>query len=304
MILPILVGLGLVVTSGLAEAQPVYRTGVELVHFGVTVVDRRGTPVSGLTVDDFEVVERGTPQPVWYFAQGDADDARPLHLGLLFDCSGSMTEDLSFSRSAAIKFLNTQERAEDITLVDFDTEVRAARFGPRDFPRLVERLRSRKPDGWTALYDALGVYLDGSQDQTGQKVLVIYTDGGDTSSTMSFAEALSLIKASDVTVYAVGFLEHQSSSSRMEQRLRLQQLAESTGGQAIFPMSIKQLDEAYDKIFQELNARYTLGYVSTDRRADGAWREVEIRLTRPELKGAKVRTRRGYFAPYRPGSQP
>jgi len=303
-ILPILVGLGLVVTSGLAAAQPVYRTGVELVHFGVTVVDRRGTPVSGLTVDDFEVVERGTPQPVWYFAQGDADDARPLHLGLLFDCSGSMTEDLSFSRSAAIKFLNTQERAEDITLVDFDTEVRAARFGPRDFPRLVERLRSRKPDGWTALYDALGVYLDGSQDQTGQKVLVIYTDGGDTSSTMSFAEALSLIKASDVTVYAVGFLEHQSSSSRMEQRLRLQQLAESTGGQAIFPMSIKQLDEAYDKIFQELNARYTLGYVSTDRRADGAWREVEVRLTRPELKGAKVRTRRGYFAPYRPGSQP
>jgi len=303
-ILPILVGLGLVVTSGLAEAQPVYRTGVELVHFGVTVVDRKGTPVSGLTVDDFEVVERGTPQPVWYFAQGDADDARPLHLGLLFDCSGSMTEDLSFSRSAAIKFLNTQERAEDITLVDFDTEVRAARFGPRDFPRLVERLRSRKPDGWTALYDALGVYLDGSQDQTGQKVLVIYTDGGDTSSTMSFAEALSLIKASDVTVYAVGFLEHQPSSSRMEQRLRLQQLAESTGGQAIFPMSIKQLDEAYDKIFQELNARYTLGYVSTDRRADGAWREVEVRLTRPELKGAKVRTRRGYFAPYRPGSQP
>lgn len=304
MILPILVGLGLVVTSGLAEAQPVYRTGVELVHFGVTVVDRKGTPVSGLTVDDFEVVERGTPQPIWYFAQGDADDARPLHLGLLFDCSGSMTEDLSFSRSAAIKFLNTQERAEDITLVDFDTEVRAARFGPRDFPRLVERLRSRKPDGWTALYDALGVYLDGSQDQTGQKVLVIYTDGGDTSSTMSFAEALSLIKASDVTVYAVGFLEHQPSSSRMEQRLRLQQLAESTGGQAIFPMSIKQLDEAYDKIFQELNARYTLGYVSTDRRADGAWREVEVRLTRPELKGAKVRTRRGYFAPYRPGSQP
>jgi len=303
-ILPILVGLGLVVTSGLAEAQPVYRTGVELVHFGVTVVDRKGTPVSGLTVDDFEVVERGTPQPVWYFAQGDADDARPLHLGLLFDCSGSMTEDLSFSRSAAIKFLNTQERAEDITLVDFDTEVRAARFGPRDFPRLVERLRSRKPDGWTALYDALGVYLDGSQDQTGQKVLVIYTDGGDTSSTMSFAEALSLIKASDVTVYAVGFLEHQPSSSRMEQRLRLQQLAESTGGQAIFPMSIKQLGEAYDKIFQELNARYTLGYVSTDRRADGAWREVEVRLTRPELKGAKVRTRRGYFAPYRPGSQP
>lgn len=304
MLLRILVGVGLVTTGTLADAQPVFRTGVELVHFGITVVDRGGSPVSGLTAADFEVVERGTPQPIWYFAQGDADEALPLHLGLLFDCSGSMIDDLSFARSAAIKFLNTLMRAEDITLVDFDTEVRAARFGARDFPRLVERLRNRTPDGWTALYDALGVYLDGAQNQTGQKVLVIYTDGGDNRSTLTFGETLSLLKASDVTVYAVGFLEHQPSSARLEQRLRLQQLAEATGGQAIFPMSTKQLDEVYERILQELNARYTLGYVSTDRRADGAWRNVEIRLTRPELKGAKIRTRQGYFAPYRPGSQP
>ena len=73
-----------------------------------------------------------------------------------------MEADLKLSRSAAIKFLNTLPEAEDITLVDFDTEVRVARYGQRDFARLVERIRSRKPDGWTALYDALGVYLDGA----------------------------------------------------------------------------------------------------------------------------------------------
>lgn len=304
MLLRTLVGLGLVATSVMGVAQPVYRTGVELVHFGVTVVDRSGTPVSGLSAADFEVLERGTAQRVWYFAQGTANQASPLHVGLLFDCSGSMADDLSFARSAAIKFLNRLQHAEDLTLVDFDTEVRVARFGARDFPHLVERLRSRKPSGWTALYDALGVYLDGAQDQTGQKILVVYTDGGDTRSAITFAETLALLKASDVTVYAVGFLEHQPSSDRMEQRLRLVQVAEVTGGQAIFPTSTRQLDEAYDKILGELEARYTLGYVSSDRRADGAWRDVAIRVTRPELKSARVRTRPGYFAPYRPGSQP
>jgi Ca-activated chloride channel family protein len=261
--------------------------------------------VSGLGADDFLVLEEGQPQRIQYFLRGDTLGERgELHIGMLFDTSGSMVEDLQFARGAAIKFLNTLTQAEDMTLVDFDTEVRVARFGQADFPRLVERLRSRKPDGWTALYDALGVYLDGAAAQTGQKILVLYTDGGDTRSSMTFGEALDLVKASDVTLYVIGFLDHQSSFSRNEQRLRLQQLAEATGGLAFFPTSIKQLDEMYAKVRKEIDARYTLGYASTDRRTDGAWRRVEIKVTRPDLKHAKVRTRTGYFAPYQESSRP
>ena len=82
----------------------------------------------------------------------------------MLDTSGSMEADLKLARSAAIKFLNLLPEAEDITLVDFDTEVRVTRYPQRDFARLVERIRMRKSDGWTALYDALGVYLDGADD--------------------------------------------------------------------------------------------------------------------------------------------
>ena len=207
----------LLLAPALADAQVVFRTGVDLVNFGVTVVDKRGELVTNLTAEDFALVEEGKPQRIQYFAQGleTGEEAPPIHLGLLFDTSGSMLEDLSFSRSAAIKFLNALPQADDMTLVDFDTEVRVAKFTQPDFPRIVERIRTRKPDGWTALYDADGVYLDGAAGLTGRKILVIYTDGGDTRSSISFADVLDLIKASDVTIYAIGFLEHQSPSGRV-----------------------------------------------------------------------------------------
>jgi Ca-activated chloride channel family protein len=293
--IPILVCLA---TLSVAAQQPgTFRTTVDLVHFNVAVVDKQGKPVTGLTKDDFEVVERGKPQAVRFFATGSIEAAPPLHVGLLLDTSGSMAADLKDARSAAIKFVNTLDHAKDVTLVDFDTEVRVARFEPESYPRLVERIRMRKPNGWTALYDAIGVYLDGAQEQVGQKVLVLYTDGGDTRSSMTFSEMLTLCKASDVTVYAVGYMEHQGSS-RMLQRQELERVATLTGGQAYFPGVAKDLDGVFEKIRAELAARYSLGYLSSDLRTDGAWRPVEIKL-KPNLKNVRLRTRTGYFAPYK-----
>ncbi len=286
------------------SAQQTFRTAVDLVHFGVSVVDKQGQPVSGLTAQDFEIIENGKKQSLQFFTVGDPDGALPLHLGLLLDTSGSMSDDLKDARASAVKFVNAMERASDFTLVDFDTEVRVARFSVADYPRLVERIRMRKPDGWTALYDALGVYLNGAQGQDGQKVLVLYTDGGDTRSSLTFSDALDLLKASDVTVYAIGYLEHQSSSVRFQQRSELERFASTTGGQAYFPVGAKDLDGVFDRIRREIAARYSLGYVSSDTRADGSWRGVEIKLVRRDLKGVRLRTRSGYFAPYKEARTP
>jgi VWFA-related protein len=107
---------------------------------------------------------------------------------------------------------------------------------------------------------------------------------------------MTFVKASDVTVYAIGLLEHQVSSVRNEQRMRLQQITEATGGQAFFPYSMKEVEAAYDKILAQIRAQYSLGYSSTNQRTDGQWRKVEIKVKRPD---ARIQARKGYFAPYK-----
>ena len=298
-LVPVLAAIALA-TSGLQGQQATFRAGIDLVRLGVTVTDRRGTFVADLTREDFELFEDGRQQQLTYFARGD-EGATPLHVGLLFDTSGSMGEDIKLARSAAVRFLNTFSDAEDMTLVDFDTEVRVAKYGQRDFPRMVERIRARQPAGFTAMYDALGVFLDGAAENEGRTILVIYTDGGDTRSTMTVSDAMTLVKASDVTIHAVGFLEHQSSGSRLTQRMRLTEIAETTGGQAFFPSAMEGVEAAYDKIVAQVRNQYTLGYTSANTAQDGGWRRVEVRVTRPGLRGLRLQSRRGYFALYREG---
>ena len=280
------------------QQQPVFRAGVDLVHFSVVVTDKSGVPLTGLTADDFEILEEGKVQKITQFAGGDPENAPPLHLGFMIDLSGSMAEDIRDVRTAAIKFLDAVDRVEDITVVDFDTQIRIAQFESDD-PRLVEYLRGREPRGaWTALYDTVGVYLSKAAEQNGEKILVMYTDGGDTRSAITQAQLLDLLKSSDVTLYSIGYLEHQGSGRHSQQQV-LHRLSASTGGQAFFPGRLQDVEKMYEKILREIAARYSLGYISTDRRMDGRWRDVRVRVTRPDLKDIKVRTRDGYFAPYK-----
>jgi VWFA-related protein len=285
---------------GLAGQQATFRAGIDLVNFGITVTDKKGTFIDDLGIDDFEILEDGKKQTPSYFARGDQTTAAPpLHVGLLFDTSGSMGEDIKLARSAAVRFLNTLTDAVDMTLVDFDTEVRVAKYGQKDFPRLVERIRGRQPAGWTAMYDALGVFLDGAAENEGRTILVLYTDGGDTRSALAFGDVMTLVRASDATIYTVGFLEHQSSSSRVVQRARLTEIAETTGGQGFFPLTMKDVETAYDKVVAQIRAQYSIGYTSTNTALDGRWRRVQIKIVRPDLKDTRIQSRRGYFALYK-----
>ena len=277
-------------------SQQVFRAGIDLVTFGVTVVDKRGDLVTNLTQDDFEIIEEGLPQKIQYFARGDdANQASETHLGLMLDTSGSMEADLKLARSAAVKFLNLLPDARDITLVDFDSEVRVTRYPQRDFARVVERIRGRKSSGLTALYDALGVFLDGAEGQDGRTILVMYTDGADSRSELRLPDLMDLLKASHVTVYAVGLIEH-TGSARHQLQMRVQQMVEATGGQAFFPSELKDLDSSYEKVVAEIKAQYHLGYASTNTATDGLWRKVDIKVKRPDIK---LRSRKGYFAPYK-----
>jgi Ca-activated chloride channel homolog len=284
-----------------AQQAPVFRSAIDLVNIGVTVADKRGVLATDLTADDFEIYEDGKKQTIRYFAAGErAETAPAMHLGLLLDVSGSMNEDMAFTKTAAIKFLNTLTDAVDITVLDFDTEVRAARYSQNEFARLIERIRQQKARGFTALYDAIGMYLHGATDQDGRSIMLLYTDGGDTRSSLPLSELMDLLKASDVTIYPIGALDHQSASVRSEQRMLLQRIADVTGGQAFFPASVKELDSVYAKVVAEIRAQYTLGYLSTNLKTDGAWRKVEVKIVQQKnANPLRTRARQGYFAPFK-----
>jgi len=292
----IVLALGVVAT--LDAGQQTFRTSADVVVLPVTVVGRGNTLVRGLARDNFEVFEDGKRQELTFFNEGAGGAALPLHLGLLLDTSSSMDRDLSAAVSAAIRFVNAVDEAVDVTFVDFATQVRVSRFSPPSYAHLFERMRSNKAEGATALYDALSLYLSAADQQDGQKVLLLYTDGEDSTSSISYGRMIEMLRLSDVMVYAIGYLD-SLRGSRGTAQLRLNDLAHQTGGEAFFPVDRKALDEIYAKIEEEIASRYSLGFMSTNRAADGKWRKVEVRVTGPAGKGAKVRTRPGYFAPAR-----
>jgi Ca-activated chloride channel family protein len=299
---PCVTFLSFVCAPSAAQQPPAFRARVDLVNVGVSVTDRRGNLITDLTAADFEIVEDGRAQTIRFFAAGDsagADERPALHLGLLLDVSESMGEDMQFSKTASIKFLNTLTDAVDVAVVDFDTEVRTARYSQNEFARLIERIRQKKAKGDTALYDAIATYLHSASEQDGRKVMLLYTDGGDTRSSVPFHELMDLLKASDVTVYAIGELAHQSPSTTTQQRMILQQIAEVTGGQAFFPTSVKELDGVYEKVVTQIRAQYTIGYLSTNEKTDGTWRRVDVRIARKNGRDLRTRSRKGYFAPFK-----
>ena len=276
------------------RAQQQFRAGVDLVRLPVVVSGRDGVLVRGLAADAFEIREDGVVQTIAAFAEGAPGDAVPLHVGLLLDASGSMEKDLREAANAAVQFVTALEEAADVTFVDFDSAIRIGRFEPASYPRLFERIRSPKADGMTALYDAIASYVRGADARPGQHVLLMYTDGGDSASRINYSQLLDLLRAGNVIVYALGYLENQSGTARVANQMQLGSIARESGGDAFFPGSVRDVTKAYARILDELGSRYTLGYVSTNTKADGRYRKIQVRLSGPEHRSARVRARPGY----------
>jgi len=281
------------------QAPALFRGRTDLVSVGVTVAGKKQRLVTDLNISDFAVYEDGKPQQIFAFASG-AEVGPPLHIGVLLDISGSQGLDLPFTQTAVIRFLTALPDVVDVTFIDFASVVRSAVYRQDDFPRLVRRVRDLTAGGETSLYDAIGLYLDGASEQDGRKVMVLYTDGGDTHSSLSYKKLMTLLKLSDATVYTIGALEQQPQMAQLMQRALLSDIASATGGTAFFPSNVKDLDKIYEQVLGEVRAQYTIGYVSSNEKMDGAWRKVEIKVNRSDIKGLRVRARKGYYAPSKP----
>jgi Ca-activated chloride channel family protein len=281
---------------------PVFATTTDMVHLTLSVRDGQGALVSDLAAEDFEVFENDKPQTLQLFARAEApgeQESLGLNLGLLLDTSESMLEQLRLSQEAAVRFLENIPRARDLLMVFFDQDIRISRYNSENQQGLFARIHEAKGGGNTALYDAIAVYLSRVQDVAGRKVLVLLSDGEDSTSSLGMGELLNLVRSSSVTIYPVAFTAgiHAGSSRGAKARAFLLGLAELSGGQMFSPQASRDLAEVYNRILSELSSQYVLGYTSSDSRRDGKYRKVRIELKRKDLK---VRHRPGYRVPEDP----
>ncbi len=266
-----------------------------MVHLPVVVLGRGDVPVRGLAAEDFVVVDGGKAQAIVTFAEGPPGPTVPLHLGLLLDKSESMERASKDAAAAAVSLVEALAEAKDVTLVEFDSGIRVARFEPPSYGRLFERIRDPTLGRMTALYDAMGHYIASTRQRPGQHLLIVHTDGGDSSSVLTAAAVRDALRMGHVMVYVLGYLDHQYGSDRARQQAVLSQLARETGGDAFFPSSPKDAARMSSQIRAEVEGRYTIGYVRPAPAAAGQFRKVEVRVRRPGLQGARVRTRSGYL---------
>lgn len=287
-------------SAGGADAHaPVFSSDVRMVRLNVIVQDAQGRMVTNLQASDFTVSDDGQPQRLELFGRAyepGQDDLMTLDLGMLFDTSESMLGELRLSQEAAARFLESIPRARDLMTIFFDQDIRISRYDSENQQGLSERIWSAKGGGNTALYDSIAVYLARVGDGPGRKVLVLFTDGEDSTSALSLSEMLQLLKASSVTVYAIGF---SGGFARGSQRAFvstsvLRSVTSLTGGTVFTPRTSKDLPEIYASILKELESQYVLGYPMPDGRADGRFHKLKVTLKDRNLK---VRSREGYTTP-------
>jgi len=284
------------------QDAPVFGVGLDVVYVTVTVRDGDGRLVSDLAAEDFVIREDGRGQSLQLFAPAaDPGDRKELalNLGMLFDTSTSMEKHLRLSKHSAIRFLDSIPRAKDLILIFFDRDIRISRYTSENQQGIFERILETKSEGYTALYDAIAVYVSRVMGTPGRKVLVLFTDGDDTTSTVSAHEVIHLVRSTSVTVYPVAFGEGRRMSATNEVRARafLGELARSSGGEVFRPMASGELAEIYNRILDELNTQYVLGYVSDNQKRDGSYRKLQVEVRRPRLR---LRHRPGYTAPEEP----
>ncbi len=259
---------------------------IRLVELYTTVTDRSNHLVRGLTQEEFEVYEQGVAQEITKF---ELVENLPLTLGVTIDTSGSMTSSLVEAQRAGQAFLsNVLTPLDRCFVVGFSGKPTLRMAPTSDVESCSLGLDGLIAEGWTALHDAVVTSLYHMRELTGQRALVLLSDGDDTVSSVSFEDALEYARRSGVVIYTIGL---DVSALSLDVRRKLAKLATETGGRTFYIHSASELGGVYGEIERELRSRYLIAY-SPKSSGDGGFREVEIKTKR---RGLKVRTIRGYY---------
>jgi Ca-activated chloride channel family protein len=245
-----------------------FRSGVNVVEVYAAVVDKNGSPVTGLDKADFTVLEDGVPQTISSFAEADF----PLTVAIALDRSFSMKDRLSAALDASRTFLGELRPSDESMIVAIGSEIETVAPLSNDRTSQVQALDALQPWGTTGLYDAIIQSIDAIQSAKGRRALVLLSDGTDRYSTASAQDALSRARRSDVMVYPIAL-------GRTRPPL-FAELAILTGGRSFQPRDASQLTTTMKTIASELAG-------------EEQWRTITVRVDRP---GDTVRARDGYVA--------
>ena len=292
--------------AGGNAVQPRFKNGVDLVSLDVCVTDATGRLMSGLTADDFLVLENGKAQPISFVMPSGAV---PLTAVLLIDRSTSMYgAKLERALEAARLFaglLGPDDRLEIIAFNQRAERVHAFDDDPQQVPAALTTIRVW---GGTALYEALLVAANdvvrarGGAPTERREAVIVLSDGEDTASVVGFEEVLPVLRRSGALIYTVS-LRAGVRGDWLGATWPLLEMARDTGGRALGVPRLEAVPALYAEINAEVRHLYRIGYVSTDERRDGQWRAVSVRVP---SRDARVRTRAGYYASREPstGVQP
>jgi Ca-activated chloride channel homolog len=281
-----------------ARQRPQFRTAVELVTLSVTVTDTTGRYVTGLGADDFLVLEDARPQDVVFFSRA----ATPMAVSLLIDTSGSMRRDLPLAKDAAWQFIRRLRPGDLAQVAEFDRQMRVLQSFTDDRQALERAVSRVRLGGATSLYNAVYVALDlfrtlpmPQEDEVRRDVIVLLSDGADTSSLIEFDQMIEAARRSHVVVYAIGLglTAPRGPAPQTHPTFALRRLAQDTGGRMLDARSGQDLSQVYEQIAEELGSQYVLAYMSNQPATSRTWRAISVRLNQP---GLQARTRTGYYA--------
>ncbi len=273
-----------------ASDDEVISVDSSIVILNATIKDRNGRHVAGLKEQQFKVFEAGVEQPIGFFSAEET----PFAAVILLDTSGSMGQNVSLARAAAIKFLDGLRETDSVAIYRFDSKVQMVQdfSNSRDVSHKIFDLRS---DGMTVLNDAIFKAAEIlSERSEKRRAIIVLSDGADTMSGRSADRALKAAMAAGAVIYTVDMSSTSTPSSNGQQnKAALKNFAERSGGTFVAAPGGVAMREAFVSIVEELGVQYTIGYHPLNDKKDGKWRPIELRVARPSLT---IRTRKGYTA--------
>ncbi|MDX6612175.1 MAG: Ca-activated chloride channel [Blastocatellia bacterium] len=265
------------------------RVGSYLVPVPVTVLDSRGFAVTNLKLEDFELRVDGGLKPINELSRTET----PVRMVMLFDNSGSLSAAREFEKRAAMHFFASVMRPMDqAAIYSVSTDVILEQPLTSDVTMLERTIESfGRPEGSTALFDAIvegAAYL---RPYRGRRIIVIVSDGKETTSRLDFETTMQRIVSDDCQIYVVqtGLYENANVRDLTAER-RMEQFSAQTGGAVYIPKSIADLEAAFGQIAADLAQQYVLSYYPADDKRDGQYHSISVRVT--TRSNVRVRARK------------